>query len=147
MQGLYKIEREDTFTKDGFYHTEDGCALDENGVLFFKGRLGEMIKTGGANVTPREVEMALESQPEIQAAFVVGLPDADRGQIVAACCVLNTGHHVDEETLKNRLKAELSAYKVPKHIRFKAKNELPFTDSGKMVKKKLVELLIKEMTG
>jgi len=144
MQGLYKIEREDTFDKDGFYHTDDGCYLNEDGVLFFKGRIGEMIKTGGANVTPREVEVLLESQPEIQAAFVVGLPDPVRGQNVAAVIVLNAGANVTAETLKARLKDELSAYKVPKYFFFREKSSLPFTDSGKIIKKKLVEMLVKE---
>jgi len=145
MQGLYKVEREDTFDKDGFYHTDDGCYLNEDGVLFFKGRIGEMIKTGGANVTPREVEVALESQPEIQAAFVVGLPDPVRGQNVAAVVVLNAGANVSADELKKRLKDDLSAYKVPKYFFFKEKSVLPFTDSGKIIKKKLIEMLIAEI--
>jgi len=145
MQGLYKVEREDTFDKDGFYHTDDGCYLNEEGVLFFKGRIGEMIKTGGANVTPREVEVLIDSQPEVQASFVVGLPDPVRGQNVAAVVVLNAGAKIDAETLKARLKEELSAYKVPKYFFFKDKSALPFTDSGKILKKKLVELLMTEV--
>jgi acyl-CoA synthetase (AMP-forming)/AMP-acid ligase II len=146
MQGLYKVEREDTFDKDGFYHTDDGCYLNEDGVLFFKGRIGEMIKTGGANVTPREVEVLIDAQPEVQASFVVGLPDAVRGQNVAAVVVLNAGAKIDTETLKARLKEELSAYKVPKYFFFKEKSALPFTDSGKIIKKKLVEILVKEIS-
>jgi len=146
MQGLYKVEREDAFDKEGFYHTDDGCSLNEDGVLFFKGRIGEMIKTAGANVTPREVEVALESQPEVQAAFVVGLPDPVRGQNVAAVIVLNAGSTISAETLKARLKDELSAYKVPKYFFFKEKAALPFTDSGKIIKKKLVESLARELT-
>ena len=145
MQGLYKVEREDTFDKDGFYHTDDGCYLNEDGVLFFKGRIGEMIKTGGANVTPREVEVALECQPEVQAAFVVGLPDPVRGQKVAAAVVLNAGSAVSADTLKARLKQDLSAYKIPQYFVFKQKSELPFTDSGKIIKKQLVALLLKEL--
>lgn len=146
MLGLYKVEREDTFDNDGFYHTDDGCHLNEDGVLFFKGRIGEMIKTAGANVTPREVEVALESQAEVQAAFVVGLPDPVRGQNVAAVVVLNAGATMDAETLKARLKEGLSAYKVPKYFFFKEKSALPFTDSGKIIKKKLVDLLVKELS-
>lgn len=145
MQGLYKVEREDTFDREGFYHTDDGCYLNEDSVLFFKGRIGEMIKTGGANVTPREVEVALEAQPEVQAAFVVGLPDPVRGQNVAAVVVLNAGATIDANILKTRLKDELSAYKVPKYFFFKEKGSLPFTDSGKIIKKKLVELLLAEV--
>ena len=75
MQGLYKREREEVFDADGFYHTGDGGHFDAQGYLFFRARLGEMIKTGGANVTPREVEIVVEAQPEVQSCFVVGPQD------------------------------------------------------------------------
>ena len=57
-------------------------------MLFFAGRLGEMIKTGGANVTPSEVEAALDTLPEVELGLVVGVPDATLGQRVAAAVVL-----------------------------------------------------------
>src|SRR5262249_26341973 len=63
MQGLHKQEREDVFDRDGFYHTGDRGYFDAEGVLFFQGRLGELIKTAGANVSPREVEVAIEAFP------------------------------------------------------------------------------------
>ena len=63
MLGLYKQEREDVFDRDGYYHTGDAGYFDADGVLFFKARLGEMIKTAGANVTPREVEVVIETLP------------------------------------------------------------------------------------
>jgi len=88
MQGLHKVEREDAFDRDGFYHTGDGGYFDADGVLFFQGRLGDTIKTAGANVSPREVELAIEAFPEVQSAFVVGVPDPVRGQNVAAVVVL-----------------------------------------------------------
>ena len=91
MQGLYKVEREDSFDREGFYHTGDAGYFDADGVFFFKARLGDMIKTAGANVTPREVEIVMESQPEIRSAFVVGVPDPVRGQNVAAAVILKAG--------------------------------------------------------
>ncbi len=72
MQGLYKVEREDAFDADGYYHTGDAGFFDASGHLFFKGRLGEMIKTGGANVAPREIELLLGAMPEILSAHAVG---------------------------------------------------------------------------
>jgi acyl-CoA synthetase (AMP-forming)/AMP-acid ligase II len=141
MQGLYKVEREDAFDRDGFYHTGDAGSFDADGVLFFKARLGDMIKTAGANVTPREVEIVMEAQPEVRSGFVVGVPDPTRGQNVAAAVILKAGHELDWPTLRERLRAELSTYKVPRHCFFYADGELPFTDSGKIDKKKLAGLL------
>ncbi|MDX1735446.1 MAG: fatty acid--CoA ligase family protein, partial [Halioglobus sp.] len=141
MQGLYKVEREACFDADGFYRSGDGGYLDDDGFLFFKARLGELIKTGGANVTPREVEIVIDEQPEVQASYVVGLPHEDRGQEVAAAVVLNTGESLAADTLYTRLKAALSSYKVPSQYFFFAKEEIPFTDSGKVDKRRLTATL------
>jgi acyl-CoA synthetase (AMP-forming)/AMP-acid ligase II len=137
MQGLYKLEREQVFEPDGFYRTGDAGWLDADGWLYYTGRLGEMIKTGGSNVTPAEVEAALLGHPEVQEAYVTGIPDADRGQLVVAAVVPRAGRTLDAEELRVRLKADLSAYKVPRHIWICAKAELPFTDSGKLKKTEL----------
>jgi len=141
MQALYKVEREDTFDHDGFYHTGDAGSFTAEGVLFFHGRLGEMIKTGGANVSPREVEQVLAAQPEIEEAYVVGLPDRDRGQLVAAAVVLREHFSVDPEELRVRVKRELSAYKVPRHLVVMRREDLPMTSSGKVDKRRLVETI------
>ena len=141
MQGLHKVEREDAFDRDGFYHTGDGGHFDEEGHLFFQARLGDMIKTAGANVTPREVEVVMESFPEVRSAFVVGVPDPARGQNVAAAVILKQGRTATAEAMHERLRAELSAYKVPRHLFFCTDGELPFTDSGKIDKRKLAVLL------
>jgi len=141
MQGLYKCEREDVFDADGFYHTGDAGHFDADGFLFFKARLGEMIKTGGANVTPREVEVVVEAQPEVQSCFVVGVPHPHRGQNVAAAIVLNEGAALTPDELRARLRDELSAYKLPRHVFFCTRDELPFTDSGKIQKATLARIL------
>ena len=134
MQGLYKLEREQTFDDEGYYHTGDGGHFSEEAHLFFGGRLGDTIKTGGANVAPREVEDVLESFDGIEQAHVVGVPDRDRGQIVAAVVVLEAGQELQPEELRQRAKQELSAFKVPKHIFFSQKSELPETATGKVRK-------------
>jgi len=141
MQGLHKVEREDTFDETGFYHTGDGGHFDDDGVLFFTARLGDMIKTAGANVTPREVEVALEGVDSVKSAFVVGVPDPVRGQNVAAAVVLKQGRAAVEDELRAALRAELSAYKVPRRFYFYRDDELPFTDSGKIDKRKLAQML------
>jgi acyl-CoA synthetase (AMP-forming)/AMP-acid ligase II len=140
MLGLHKQERDDVFDRDGYYHTGDAGYFDADGVLYFKARLGEMIKTAGANVTPREVEVEIEKFPEVSSAFVVGLPDPVRGQNVAAAVVLKRGAQLDADTARARLREEISSYKVPRDWWFAAKEELPFTDSGKIDKKRLAAL-------
>ncbi len=141
MQGLLKREREATFDRDGFYHTGDSGWFDAEGNLFFRGRLGELIKTGGANVTPREVELALEAQPEVLSAHVVGVPHPERGENVAAALVLREGAALSRTALRERLKAELAAYKLPRHVFLLRAGELPMTDSGKLDRRRLRALL------
>jgi len=141
MQRLYKVERELTFDANGFYHTGDAGRFDANGVLYFVGRLGDMIKTGGANVTPSELEQLIAARPEVDQCYVVGLPDEDRGQIVAAAVVGVAGQTVDPDALRRHVKNELSAYKVPRKIFVETEDALPFTDSGKIDKKRLVKQL------
>lgn len=147
MQGLYKLEREQVFDRNGFYRTGDAGHLDAEGYLFFQARLGDMIKTAGANVAPREVEVVLETFPEVQSAFVVGVSDPTRGQNVAAALVLDSGRELGEEECHQRLREELSSYKIPRHVFFYAKQDLPFTDSGKIDKRKLATMLAQRVAS
>jgi acyl-CoA synthetase (AMP-forming)/AMP-acid ligase II len=142
MQGLYKVERENCFDAEGFYHTGDSGHFNAEGFLFFKARLGDLIKTGGANVAPREVEIVIDNQPEVQCSYVVGLHHPDRGQEVAAAVILNEGETLDAPALRGRLKQELSAYKVPAKVFFCARDDIPFTDSGKVDKRRLAAQLL-----
>ena len=147
MQGLYKVEREDAFDADGFYHTGDAGFFDAEGHLFFEGRLGEMIKTGGANVAPREIELVLATMPEVLAAHAVGIPHPSRGENVALAVVLRDGARLDRDTLHARLKEELSAYKLPRHYFFVSSEEIPMTDSGKLDRRRLRETLAKRVAA
>ena len=107
--------RASTFDADGFYHTGDAGSFDARGLLYFNGRLGELIKTGGANVTPSEVEAVLVAAPRSAAAYVVGVADAERGENVAAAVVLEPGAR-STPTRSARRARELAAYKVPRHV-------------------------------
>lgn len=141
MQGLHKTEREQVFEADGFYRTGDAGYFDPDGVLYFEGRLGEMIKSGGANVTPSEVEQVLAGFDEVKEAYVVGVEDPERGENVEAAVVLEIGAQTEGESLRGRLRGELSAYKVPRHIFVYPSGELPFTDTGKIDKRELARQL------
>ena len=90
-----------------------------------------MIKTAGANVAPREVEVALEAFPEIRLALVLGLPDDERGQVVVAGVAPALGAAVDVDDVRERVRKELSSYKVPRAIVVLGDDEIPLLGSGK----------------
>jgi acyl-CoA synthetase (AMP-forming)/AMP-acid ligase II len=138
MLGLHRREREDVFDADGWYHTGDAGHFDDDGWFYFAGRLTEMVKTpGGANVTPSEVEAVLMGQPDVLEAYVTGIPAPDTGQLVVAAVVPRGGATVDADELRERVKVDLAAFKVPTLIWVCAKSELPFLDSGKIKKQEL----------
>jgi acyl-CoA synthetase (AMP-forming)/AMP-acid ligase II len=142
MLGLHKRERADTFTADGWYRTGDAGHFDADGHLFFAGRLGDVVKTSGMNVTPREVEAALEEQPEVALAIVTGIDHPDRGQVVVAAVALTPGASLEAEVARERLRTELAAYKVPRHVAvFASQADLPQLDSGKVDRRRLAQIL------
>ena len=138
MQRLYKREREDVFTPDGYYRTGDcGIAYDD-GWIKFTGRLGDLIKTGGGtNVTPTEVELALTDCDGVLEAYVVGAEDGSNGTVVAAAVVPRGDSVLDGDELRAQVRGRLSAYKVPKFIWITGKDALPFTATGKVKKSDL----------
>jgi acyl-CoA synthetase (AMP-forming)/AMP-acid ligase II len=142
MLGMLKRERDEVFTPDGWYRTGDSGYFDSDGHFFFTGRLGDTIKASGMNVTPREVEMALEALPEVALAFVTGAPHGDRGEEVIAAVLLVPGCDVSGDELVDRLRAELASYKVPRHIEvLRDRSELPWLDSGKVDLRTLTQRL------
>jgi acyl-CoA synthetase (AMP-forming)/AMP-acid ligase II len=138
MAGMYKREREDVFDPDGWYHTGDRGYI-EAGTIWFTGRYSEMIKCGGANVSPLEVEGVLASHPGVAMAFVVGLPDPVRGQEVAAAVVPAEGVELDVEQLRLHTNQRLSAYKVPTRWLLVQTGEVPVLASGKPDKRALAD--------
>lgn len=148
MLGLHKRERADTFTPDGWYRTGDGGYFDVDGHFYFTGRMGDLIKSSGMNITPRDVELALEAMPEVVMAFVTGVPHPDRGQDVVAAIALRPGETLDAEEARKRVKEELASYKVPRHIAvFSDQTELPWLDSGKIDRRRLTALLEERFAG
>jgi acyl-CoA synthetase (AMP-forming)/AMP-acid ligase II len=132
MQRYYKRSREECFDADGWFHTGDLVRTDADGFVYFIGRRGAMIKTAGANVAPAEVERAIAKVTGGTVAFVLGLPDSERGQLVAAVVALEDGADFDETAVRESLKTELSAYKIPKRFATLARSDLPVLSSGKV---------------
>jgi acyl-CoA synthetase (AMP-forming)/AMP-acid ligase II len=143
MAGMYKKERHEYLDDDGWYRTGDKC-LFRKGYVIFHGRLGEMIKTVGSNVAPREVEAVLETFPEVGMAIVVGLPDPQREEIVGAVLVSKGGAAIDAQDVIQRAAKELSSYKVPRRALVLADDEVPLLPNGKADKLRLRELLIED---
>ncbi|MEX2293055.1 MAG: class I adenylate-forming enzyme family protein [Acidimicrobiales bacterium] len=142
MLGLHKRERSDTFTLDGWYRTGDGGYFDQDGHFYFTGRMGDLIKSSGMNVTPREVELIFEAMDEVVMAFVTGVPHPDREQDVVAAIALRPGASLDPDEARKRVKEEIASYKVPRHIAvFASQTELPWLDSGKVDRRKLTSIL------
>jgi acyl-CoA synthetase (AMP-forming)/AMP-acid ligase II len=131
MAGYYNRERRDCFDADGWFRTGDRCSIDADGYLFFHGRESELIKTSGANVSPREVESVLQAWPEIAEAMVFGIADEVRGEAVVAAVIPAEGADLDEASVRARLREEVSHYKVPQQVVIVAAADVPRTDSGK----------------
>ena len=137
--GYYKdpARTAEAFDENGFFRTGDLGMLDAEGYLHFRGRIKEMVKTGGINVAPIEVEEVLLSHPAVQAAFVTGVPDAVQDELLAAVIVRKHGAALTEREIAEHCRKSLAAYKVPRLIRFAAEEELPLTTTGKVQKNRL----------
>jgi acyl-CoA synthetase (AMP-forming)/AMP-acid ligase II len=131
MEGYYGRERGEIFTPDGWYRTGDLFHVDADGFYYFHGRRGSMIKTAGANVSPLEVEAALTDATGGLASMVIGVPDPERDQVVAAVILAEPDTAPDLDALRTELRARLSAYKVPRRFLVLAPDDLPMLSSGK----------------
>ncbi len=139
MQGYHKRSREDCFDADGWFRTGDLVRTDTDGYYYFLGRRDAVIKTAGANVAPIEVERAIAKVTGGRTAHVIGIPDPERGQVVAAVLVQDDGA-VDVSDLRERLKAELSAFKIPRRFAAIPAAEIPLLASGKVDRVQLARM-------
>ena len=137
---LHKVERFEHYTPDGYYHTGDMC-LVEGSRVHFVGRNGDMIKAAGSNVSPAEVEMEMQALDGIHSAYVVGLPDRERGQLVVAAVVPREGANLDFAEIEAVLRQRLSSYKVPRAYVAITREEVPLLHSNKVSRRKIEELV------
>jgi acyl-CoA synthetase (AMP-forming)/AMP-acid ligase II len=131
MEQLYKTERHQAFTRDGWYPTGDLCSIDSDGNLRYAGRMTAMIKTAGSNVAPAEVEAVLREADGVRNAYVLGLPAGPRGEDVAAVVVPATDAELKTGDLAAHARELLSSFKVPRHWLVLAEAEVPMTATGK----------------
>ena len=129
------------FDADGFFQTGDLGMLDAEGRLYYRGRLKEMVKSGGINIAPIEVEEALMRHPDVRTAYVIGIPHPELDEVLAAIVIPQDGKQPGADVLTQFCKRELAAYKVPARFRFATDAELPLTTTGKVQKMQLHTLL------
>ena len=142
MKGYHNMPTETTNAlremKDGktWLFTGDIARMDEDGYFYIVDRKKELIKPGGFQVWPREVEEAISSHPKVLEVGVGGIPDPNRGEAVKAWIVVKPGENLTVEELKAYCKEHLAPYKVPSHYEFRT--ELPKTTVGKILRRELV---------
>ena len=142
MMGYHNMPTEtaNSLRKDNdgktWLYTGDIVRMDEDGYFYIVDRKKELIKPGGFQVWPREVEEAIASHPKVLEVGVGGIPDPNRGETVKAWVVLKPGEELSVAELKAHCKEQLAPYKVPTHFEFR--DELPKTTVGKILRRELI---------
>ena len=140
MLGYLGVPADETLDAEGFFRTGDSGYFDEAGRLFWEGRLTDIIKTGGANVSPREIDVLLASYSGVKLSRTVGVPHATLGEIVVSCIVPQEGVALDEASIRDFLKSLLANYKIPRAVLFLREDEFAMTGSDKVKASALIQL-------
>jgi long-chain acyl-CoA synthetase len=146
MRGYWNKEAEmATVFQDGWLCTGDLASMDADGFFYIQDRLKDMIKSGGMNVYPREVDECLCQHPKVKEACVIGVPQELRGERIKAFVVLKDGERATPAELLGHCRERLAKFKVPKQIEFR--QELPKTLVGKVLRRVLLEEELKRPKG
>ncbi len=130
-EGYYNNEQQTRSAfADGWYYSGDLGFIDDEGYLFIDGRKKDIVKTGGINVAPREIEEFLLTFPEIADVSVIGVPDPKWGEALKALIVLKEGCSLSLEEISSRSEKVLSRYKIPKSVEYLSK--IPRNALGKV---------------
>ena len=133
------------FTEDGWLRTGDLGELTADGRLRMVGRLKDVFRVGGENVSPAEVEEVLLAHPAVETAQVIGVPDARLGEVACAYVTLKAGYSASEAEILAFAKQKSANFRVPRYLRVVADFEaIGMTASGKVQKAKLRERALKE---
>ncbi len=122
--------------RDDWLYTGDVARMDEEGYFYIVDRKKEVIKPGGFQVWPRDVEEVISDHPNVLEVGVAGIPDPKRGETVKAWIVVKPDEKLTEEEVREFCKDKMAAYKVPTHVEFR--DELPKTTVGKILRRELV---------
>ena len=137
MKGYHNMPTEtENALVDGWLYTGDIAYMDDDGFFFIVDRKKELIKPGGWQVWPREVEEVISLHPKVMECGVAGIPDAESGEAVKAWVVVRAGESLTKKEITDFCRESLAAYKVPKEIEFRG--ELPKTTVGKILRRELI---------
>ncbi|MDB6105964.1 MAG: fadD3 1 [Gammaproteobacteria bacterium] len=145
MLGYIDVPIDETLDEEGFFRTGDGGYMDDGGRLVWEGRLTDIIKTGGANVSPLEIDAVLANYPGLKIGRTVGVPHDTLGELVVSCVVPHDGATLEEAAIRDFLKERLASYKVPRRVLFFREDELSMTGSAKVKSGSLRELAAKHL--
>lgn len=145
MLGYLGIPLDETLDEQGFLRTGDGGYLDAEGRLYWKGRLNDIIKTGGANVSPREIDANLLENPAIKLCQTVGIPHDTLGEMVVSCVVPHEGESLSPEVITSYLKERLASYKVPRVVLLFDESDLQTTGTAKIKTAELRDTVTKRL--
>lgn len=132
VSGEYE-DRGSVIDKQGWFPTRDAGSMDEEGYLFLEGRADDVIVRGAENMSPGEIEDVLLEHPAVSDVAVVGIPDEQWGEAVAAAVVLKTGKQASAGELQDWVKTRLRSSRVPQLIQFRS--ELPYNETGKLLRR------------
>lgn len=132
MSGYYKTDPELYLDSEGLFRTQDGGFFDEDGLLHWTGRLSNLIKTGGANVSPLEIEAVVNPWSEVHISAALGIGHPTLGEVIILCVVRAVGAVVEEEEILSRLRERLSAYKLPRRVLFPNPGDVDYTANQKL---------------
>ena len=147
MLGYLGVPLEETLDDQGFFRTGDGGYVDAGNRLYWEGRLNDIIKTGGANVSPLEIDDVIRAHPGVKVTLTVGVPHDTLGEIVVACIVPFDNASLDEQTVREFAKEKLASYKVPRRVLFFREAELATTGSSKIKSGELRKLAAQRLAG
>jgi fatty-acyl-CoA synthase len=147
MMGYIGKALDDSLDQEGYFCTGDGGYVDDVGRLYWEGRLTEIIKTGGANVSPLEIDAVLATYPGVRRAQTVGVPHDTLGEMVVACIVPQENAALDEAAIRAALKERLASFKVPRRVLFFAEADMPVTANGKVKGGELRELAAQRLAA
>lgn len=147
MMGYLGKSPEECFDEEGYYRTGDCGRVDAEGRFYWEGRLTDMIKTGGANVAPMEVDDVIAKFPGVKRSQTVGVPDELLGEMVVSCVVPADGVELAEAAIVAFVKKEVASFKVPRRVLFFTDAEYALTGNEKIKTADLRALAVKRLDG